>query len=151
MVIVSCGALASRSLETSASSGSVRSLASILGDHALSSSRSASCKRVLELARAMRPPTVMSCDGCRNRLAPSTLASCGRSRAMICEAVELALLARLQADEEAAGVRGCRRRLPKNEPNAATSGSAQDHLAELALQPLHLLRRDILRGLGEGR
>ena len=37
--------------------------------------------------------------------------------------------------------------LPKNEPNAAISGSLRQDVRDVALQPLHLGRRNVLRGL----
>ena len=48
-----------------------------------------SCNVYWNWPREMRPPTVMSCAGCRNSLAPCTWASLGRSRSMTCEAVAL--------------------------------------------------------------
>ena len=36
---------------------------------------------------------------------------------------------------------------PKNEPNAAMSGSLRQDLGDVALQALHFDRRDVLRGL----
>ena len=97
--------------------------------------------------REMRPPTVMSCEGCRKRLTPSTLASCGRSRLMTCTRRGLALVARLEADEEAAGIERVAAAAAEERSERGDVGIARDDLRELALQALHLVRRDVLRGL----
>src|SRR5258707_915534 len=89
IVTWSCGALARRSLDTSASCDSVRIFSSSFSDHSLSSATLESCSVYWKLARETRPPTVMSCDGCRKSVAPWTLASSGRSRSMICAPVVL--------------------------------------------------------------
>ena len=68
---------------------------------------------------------------------------------MICEALSAALVARLEHDEEAAGVGrvGAAAAAESASRTPATSGSRSEHLAELALQAHHLLGRDVLRGL----
>ena len=69
---------------------------------------------------------------------------------MICDRVGAALLARLQPDEEAAGIGGCALPvLPMAEPTAAMSGSFASTSPSCTHQPRHLLRRDVLRGFGE--
>src|SRR3979409_1352299 len=94
MAIVSRGALLCWSVETSASSGSVLSLASIRGAQVLSSSRLASCKVYWNWPREMRPPTVMSWDGGRLRAEPPDHL----------ERARFALFARLERDEEPSGI-----------------------------------------------
>ena len=65
----------------------------------------------------------MSCVGCRNRFAPLTLASCGRSRSMICGAVGSRSSRGLSTMKKRRYWRSGRRRVPVNEPNPAISGS----------------------------
>ena len=59
------------------------------GAHAPSSLMSASVSVYWYCVRASRPPTLMSCDACRYRLAPSTPASARRSRVITSSAVTL--------------------------------------------------------------
>src|SRR5258708_3183875 len=72
-VMVSCGALATRSVAASVSCGSVRSFSSILVDHLLSSAMLESCNVYWKLPRAGRPPTAMSWTDCRIRDREGTL------------------------------------------------------------------------------
>jgi hypothetical protein len=46
----------------------------------------ASCSVYWNCVRAIRPPTLTSCDACMNSRAPSTFSSCGRNRAITCPA-----------------------------------------------------------------
>src|SRR5215831_12411365 len=71
----------------------------------------------------MRPPTVMSCAGCRNRFTPTSLAICGRSRLMICVAVAVRCSCGLRPTKNRAVLSVLPLPEPKNEPTAATSGS----------------------------
>ena len=125
--IVSCGALAKRSLDASVSCGSVLSFSSILTDHSFNSAMLESCNVYWKLPRAGRPPTVMSCVGCRKRLAPPILASLGRSRSMTCDAVDLRCSRGFNAMKARPvfAVLAKPPVLPVIEPMASTSGSCR--------------------------
>ena len=89
----------------------------------------------------------MSCAGCRNSATPSSLASCGRSRAMICVAVALRSSCGFSPMKKRAVLSVLPLPLPKKVPKRRDVGIAREHGRDLALQPLHLLRRHVLRGL----
>ena len=129
-MIESSGAFDCWSVETSASCGSVLSFSSIFGAQVLSSSKLGSCSVYWYCPREMRPPTVMSCAGCRNsvdafepgdlraqpvddlRRASALRSSCGFSPMK-----KRAVLSVLPLPE------------PKNDPNAAMSGSFDSTVA----------------------
>ena len=127
IVTLICGAFAKRSLETSASSPSVCSLSSSFCDHAINSGMSGSCSVYWKLARADRPPTVISWVAWRNRFAPLTLAICGRNRSIICVAESVRCSRGFNAMKKRAVFAVCALPLPPVLPvcdaNPAISGS----------------------------
>src|SRR5439155_18846901 len=63
------------------------------------------------------------------------------------ERSSLAILARLEPDEETAGIERIAGAAAKERSKTLHVGIAHDHLGKLSLEPHHFLRRDILRGL----
>ena len=104
--IATCGAAICWSEATSCSSGSFCIAASTIGAHWFNSALSVSVSVYWYWVRLRRPPMLMSCPDCMKNLAPCTCATFGRSRWMTWSEVSVALVMRLQLDEDAGGVLG---------------------------------------------
>src|SRR6266850_1830975 len=128
------------SLATSRSSGSVFSLSKIFDDHWFSSSRLASCRVYWYCVRVGRPPILMSCrafDIGELRTQPSN-DFVGRN---------VALIARLQGDEEAAVVLRLRAVGAEAHADGGNGRILQDDVREGALPAHRVGERDVLRRL----
>ena len=142
MVILSCGALARRSLEASASCGSARIRASIFTDHAFSSAMFASCSVYWKLPL----PDAASHGDVLGRLQEervarnSTAASCGRSRSMICDAERLRSSRGFNTMKNRAVFAVWAPPAPVFDPKPATSGS------RMTTSPCARIRRIISSG-----